>query len=318
MARKPAASAPVRANRAFTGIPSFLRSPVCTDLSRLEADVAVIGVPYDEGSPFMPGSRFAPRTIREHSMRFGRGVYDIESDRTYLSELIGSGRLVDCGDVDVLPSRADLSMANVTRDVGAILERGAMPVVIGGDHTITWPVVRGFPKPMHVIQLDAHMDYGGEVAGMTYTNGQAFRLMHDAGAVRSLTQIGIRSWRQDPADVHEGRKRGVRIVTMPELRSGGAAAALAHVPAGEPCFVSIDVDAYDLPLIPGCVSAEPGGMSFEEVRDVLKAIAGRMKVIGFDFVEVNPQLDIGTGITSYLGALTVAMLLGFVTAAGKR
>jgi agmatinase len=314
MVRKPTKPPPsqTRVDRAYVGIPTFLRAPLCTDLATLDADVAVIGIPFDEGSPFMPGSRFAPRSIRQHSLRFGGGLYDIERDRTHLTEFVRSGRLVDAGDVDVVPSRADLTMENVTRDVSAILTAGAMPVVIGGDHTISFPVVRAFSTPLHVIQLDAHMDYAPERGGMTYTNGQAFRLMRDLSTVRSITQIGIRSWRQDPADVHDGRKSGVRIVTMPELRKGGIDSALAHIGAGEPVFVSIDVDAYDMPLVPGCVSAEPGGMHFEEVRDTLRAIASRFEVKGFDFVEVNPQLDVGTGITSYLGALTVAMFLGFI------
>ncbi|MEZ5774241.1 MAG: arginase family protein [Hyphomicrobiaceae bacterium] len=305
-----------RANRAFTGIATFMRAPHQSDLAGLDADVAVLGVPFDEGSPFAPGSRFAPRTIREHSMRLGSsGLYDIENDRHYLRELLGRRRLADAGDVDILPSRADLSMANLTRDVAMIRERGARPIVVGGDHTITFPVVRAFDEPIHVIQLDAHLDYFPVMQDMTYTNGQAFRLLHGLGHVKSLTQIGIRSWRDLESNAADARAAGGRIVTIPELRAKGIAAAISHLPAGEACYVSIDVDAYDMPLVPGCVSAEPGGFHFEELRDTLKAIAERFPVRGFDFVEVNPQLDVGTGVTSYLGALTIAMFLGFIEAA---
>jgi agmatinase len=304
-----------RVGRAFTGIPTFLHAPLESDLSRLDADVAVLGVPFDEGSPFAPGSRFAPRAIREHSLRLGRaGLYDIENDRSYLGELLAKRRLADAGDVDVVPSRADLTMENVTADVAAILAKGAMPVVIGGDHTITYPVVRAFATPIHVIQLDAHLDYGAVEHGMTYTNGQAFRHLHPLPHVRSLTQIGIRSWRDNPRNAREARAAGSRIVTMPDLRAKGFAAALAHLPESgeEAAYVSIDVDAYDMSLCPGCVSGEPGGMTFEEMREMLKAISRRMPVAGFDLVEVNPQLDVGTGATSYLGALTVAIFLGFI------
>jgi agmatinase len=306
-------SSKARVGRAFTGIPTFLHAPLATDLARLDADVAVLGVPYDEGSPFAPGSRFAPRTIREHSLRLGRsGLYDIENDRGYLGELLAKRRLVDAGDVDVVPSRADLTMENLTAAVAAILAKGAMPVVIGGDHTITYPVVRAFATPIHVIQLDAHLDYGAVEHGMTYTNGQAFRLLHPLPHVKSLTQIGIRSWRDNPRNAREARAAGSRIVTMPELRAKGCAAALAHISEGEAAYVSIDVDAYDMSLCPGCVSGEPGGLTFEEVRDMLRAISRRVPVAGFDFVEVNPQLDVGTGATSYLGALTVAIFLGLI------
>ncbi len=302
-----------RANRAFTGIVTFMRAPHCPDLGSLDADMAILGVPFDEGSPFAPGSRFAPRVIREHSLRLGTsGLYDIENDKSYLGDLLARGRLADAGDVDVLPSRADLTMANLTRDVGTIIGRGAMPVVIGGDHTITFPILRAFEAGVHVVQLDAHLDYGPIVHGMTYTNGQAFRHLHGLPQVKSLTQIGIRSWRDQRSNSRDARKAGSRIVTMPQLRKDGIAAALAHIPKGEACYVSIDVDAYDMALVPGCVSAEPGGFSFEELRDTLAAIAGRTRVAGFDFVEVNPTLDVATGLTSYLGALTIAIFMGFI------
>lgn len=306
---------PGRLNRAYSGIPTFLRAEFCDDIDTLDADYAVIGVPYDDGSPFVGGSRFCARSVREHSLRFGGGaLYDIENDREYLRETLAGNRLVDVGDVDAAPSRGDVTMGNLTRDITRIRARGAMPVVLGGDHTLTYPVVRAFDVPIHVIQLDAHLDYSPVVDGMTYVNSTSFRLLHKLEHVQSLTQIGIRSMRDLRQNARDARAAGSRIVTMPEVRDGGPESVVNHLPKGEDCYVTIDVDAYDISLVPGCVSGEPGGFTFEELRASLKGIARRMNVIGFDFVEVNPPLDVGTGTTSYLGALTVAMFLGFVDA----
>jgi len=304
-----------RLNRAYSGVPTFLRADYCDDIDKLDADYAVIGVPYDDGSPFVGGSRFCARSVREHSLRFGGGaLYDIENDREYLRETLADKRLVDVGDVDAAPSRGDVTMGNLTRDISQIRARGAMPVVLGGDHTLTYPVVRAYDVPIHVIQLDAHLDYSPVVDGMTYVNSTSFRLLHKLDHVRSLTQIGIRSMRDMRQNARDARAAGSRIVTMPEVRGGGPENVVNHLPKGEDCYVTIDVDAYDMSLVPGCVSGEPGGFTFEELRASLKGIAERMNVIGFDFVEVNPPLDVGTGTTSYLGALTVAMFLGFVDA----
>ncbi len=308
-----------RLNRAYSGVPTFLRSDYCDDISTLDADYAVLGVPYDDGSPFVGGSRFCARAVREHSLRFGGGaLYDIAEDTEYLREAMANRRIADCGDVDVAPSRGDLTMANLTNDVMAIRERGAMPIVLGGDHTLTYPVVRAYEAPMHVIQLDAHLDYTPDDQGLTYTNSTSMRLIHQMEHVTSLTQFGIRSMRDMKQNADDARANGGRIITMPEIRKQGAVCIVDHLPAGDDCYVTIDIDAYDMSLCPGCISAEPGGLTFEEMQDALKAIASTVNVVGFDFVEVNPPLDVGTGVTSYLGALTVAMFLGYVDEARRR
>lgn len=302
-----------RMNAPFTGIPTFLRADYCDDIATLDADIAILGVPTDEGSPFMAGSRFAPRSIREHSLRFGaEGYYDVRTDRNYLVRELQKRRLVDVGDSDILATNVEKTFANITADVAAILDRGAMPVIIGGDHAITYPIVRAFREPIHVLHFDAHMDYAPFIHDLRFTNGHAFRHIKPMPHVLSLTQIGIRSLRSAAAEFGDARAQGSRIVTMGELHRDGIAAFADTLPTGEKAYVSIDVDALDLPLIPGCVSAEPNGMTYAELRDILAAIARRMPVVGFDFVEVNPQLDVGTGITSYIGAHCMLEFLGAI------
>jgi len=306
-----------RVNRPYVGIPSFLRARICEDLSMLEAAIAVLGVPFDEGSPFLPGSRFAPRALREHSLRFygsGRGYYDPETRREYLVDEMAQGLIADVGDVDIHPANPERTFANITATVRAILDRGAMPVVLGGDHSITYPVFRAFDEKLHVLHFDAHTDYAPFENDLSLTNSHAFRHIAGMPNALSLTQVGIRSLRHSPDQVEPIIASGNRVIPMGEFRRLGPAGIAELLPAGSRVYVSIDVDAMDMSLVPGCVSAEPNGMSYPELRDSLKAIAERHEVAAFDFVEVNPPLDVGTGVTAYLGALTVIEFLGQICA----
>ena len=196
---------PSRLNYPFVGIPSFLRSKICTDLDQLDGDIAVFGIPHDEGSPFLTGSRMGPRSIREHSLRFGAegSIYDPETRTQYLSEELGQGLIVDVGDVDVWPTEVRTTFKNATDMTRQILAKGAFPVMLGGDHGVTYPVVRGFSMPLHVMHFDAHIDYAPFIHDLQFTNGHPFSNIKPLAHVESLTQIGIRScllYTSDAAD----------------------------------------------------------------------------------------------------------------------
>jgi agmatinase len=295
----------------FSGIPSFLRADICSDISQLDADIAVMGAPTDEGSPFMPGSRFGPRGIREHSLRFGKdGYYDQRFKRKFLEYELTHRRIVDVGDADILPTNVEDTFANITNMTRRILERGAMPVVLGGDHAITFPVVRAYDQPLHVVHFDAHIDYAPFLHGYEYTNTHAFRHIYHMEHVESLTQVGIRSLRNTQSWVEDSIQDGNKVITADEFRVLGPSGIVAPLAQDAKCYVSIDIDVLDLPLVPGCVSAEPNGLTYAELRDTLFALAEHTEIIGFDLVEVNPQLDIGTGITSYIAAHTILEFLG--------
>lgn len=296
----------------FVGIPSFLRAPICMDIDRLDAAIAVMGVPTDEGSPFMGGSRFGPRALREHSLRFtmGEGYYDPETKKEYLVTEVSQGMIADVGDAEVWPTDVKRTFDNISKMMRKILERGAFPVIIGGDHAITYPVAREYTEPMYIIHFDAHTDYAPFIHDLRFTNSHAFRHLAPMPHVKGLIQTGIRSLRHGRDWVEDSIVDGNRVVTMSEFHELGPKGLAALVPEGENCYVSIDVDVLDISLVPGCVSAEPNGMSYAELRDTLTAIAERTRIVGFDFVEVNPQLDVGTGVTAYLGAHTVVEFLG--------
>jgi agmatinase len=306
-----------RVNRPFVGIPTFLRAPMCTDLDQLDADIAFMGAPTDEGSPFMPGTRFGPRSIREQSLRFvgaGKGLYDANTGQPLLEYEMTKRRLADVGDADILPTNVPATFDNITDMVRGILRRDALPVVLGGDHAITYPVVRAYEEPIHVVHLDAHTDYAPFSHGLALTNGHAFRHIRRMSFVRSLTQIGMRGLRSPRMVLDDSRADGNRVVTMSEFRAVGASGALDGVEKDAKCFVSIDIDVLDMSLVPGCVSGEPDGMTYAELRDTLVYLAKQVEVVGFDFVEVNPQLDVGTGSTSYLAVYTILEFLGHICA----
>ena len=298
-------------SHAFAGLVSFLRSPICNDLDQINADIAVMGAPTDEGSPFMPGSRLGSRSIREHSLRFGdEGYFDHDSNKEYLKYELENKKIVDVGDADVIPADVEGTFKNITDLTRMVLDSGAMPVVLGGDHAITFPVVRAYDKPLHVVHFDAHIDYSPFIHGYKYTNSHAFRHIHHMDHVKSLTQVGIRSVRNKKSQVDDSLNDGNRVIGMKEFGEMGPEGMADLVPKDAPVYVSIDIDVLDLPLVPGCVSAEPNGMTYIELRDSLATLAKHSEIIGFDLVEVNPQLDVGTGITSYMGAHTIVEFLG--------
>jgi agmatinase len=297
----------------FVGVPTFLRAPLGAPEDA--RDIAVLGVPLDEGSPFIPGSRFGPRAIREQSMRFASSpdsLFDVRTGRQVLSPGAPGQHLTDLGDVPVVPADPEQTAARITGSVAGVLAAGALPVVLGGDHSITYPIVRAFEGPLHVVQFDAHLDYAEPEGTYRYTNAHAFRQISRLPSVAGLTQAGIRSLRTSASLYHASLADGNRILHPSVLREIGPAGLAECVPAGARCYVSIDVDALDLPLVPGCVSADPGGLTYEELRDAVVAVAERAQIVGLDLVEVNPSVDTPGGATAYLAAHLLVELLGAI------
>lgn len=301
----------------FTGIPTFFRSRVVSDLRALDADIAVLGIPNDEGSWWLPGERFAPRKLREMSLRFvggpstSAGFWDIDEDRAYLEHELRNGRIVDCGDVDVIITQPDTTWDNVTRDVRAIRSAGALAVILGGDHSNTYPVVRALDETsLTVVHFDAHMDFQPFIHGVRHSWGNPIRLVTALEHVERVIQVGIRSFRTMRQDVQDSLAAGNDVMTVRALRRDGVARIVDAIPPGGKVYVSVDMDVLDLPLVPGVAAPEPDGLTYSELRDALFAVAARGQVIGFDIVEVNPMLDSKTSQTAFLAVQVIAEFLG--------
>jgi agmatinase len=299
-----------RLNLPFVGIPSYLRAPIVTDLDELDADIAILGVPSDEGSPWYPGARMAPRKIREMSVRYAEygptqrhgGYYDLDEDRRYLVHETKNNRIVDCGDVDIVYTNPEVTMDNVTRSVRKILDAGALPVVFGGDHAISWGVVRAYDQPVILLHFDAHLDFRPFAHGAGYGNGSPVRKMAALPHVGQMVQVGMRSMRMSQDDLADARENGNDVITMKQFRRLGLERVLELIPSGAAVYVSMDIDVLDMPLVPGCASAEPDGFRYEELKQTLFTIARHADVVGFDIVEINPMIDVASNNTSLLGA----------------
>lgn len=309
-----------RLNLPFVGIPSFLRAPVHTDLKNLDADIAFLGIPSDEGSPWYPGARMAPRVVREMSVRFAEygavqqaaGIYDIDLDKHYLQHERRNERIVDCGDVDILYTNPEGTFQNISDATSHILQAGAIPVVFGGDHAVSYGVVRAYEEEVSIVHFDAHLDYRPFVHGVEYANGSPMLKIGKLPHVDRMIQVGTRSIRTSKAALQESLDRGNEVVTVNRMRRDGAKSITDALPQGGKVYVSIDIDVLDLPLVPGCASAEPEGFQFQEMREMLTAIAQHGDVVGMDVVEINPMLDVRSNNTSLLGAQLAVETIGHV------
>ena len=300
-------------NLPFTGISSFCRVPICENWSQLDTDVAILGVPFDLGTQVKPGARFGPRGIREASTIYslqGAGYYDHEFDKNFLEGV----RIVDCGDVDMIHMDAQQCLQNTYEDVLELLSKNVLPVIIGGDHSVPIPVTRAMKElgPFHVIQFDAHLDFVDERLGVREGQGNPIRRISEMKHVSGITQIGIRGpGSSSRHDFDDALAYGSTIIGPRQFRQIGAKGVIDMLPKGTRFYVTIDCDVLDPSLAPGTGSPSPGGLDYYEITDVLRGIADRGEVIGFDFCEVAPIYD-QTGVTCQVAARIILDFLGAI------
>ncbi|NHN91468.1 agmatinase [Acetobacter sicerae] len=296
----------------FVGICSFGKYPIQTDWSAIDADVAIMGAPFDCGTQWRSGTRFGPRSIREASTLFAfghAGAYDHEDDRVYLDGT--GGRIVDIGDADIVHTDTERSHANIEAGVRAILAAGALPIVLGGDHSINIPCIRAFDDqpPMHLIQIDAHLDFVDERQGVRHGHGNPMRRAAEQSYITGMTQIGIRNVSSTAREGYEdAREFGSDILSVRQVRKMGLEALLERIPAGVNYYLSIDIDAFDPSIAPGTGTPSHGGFLYYEILELLAALAERGHVAGIDLVEVAPDYD-PAKITPILAA---QLLLNFI------
>lgn len=304
------------------GRPTFLRMPRCTDLTTLDADVAVIGVPY--GVPYgMEGttspSSTAPAAVREQSLRMVPFLSHYDYD--FGGEILAGRnvRIVDCGDVAMTPGRYDENNVTVADAIREIHRRGAVAIVLGGDHAIPIPVMRGFDEvgSMYVVQLDAHLDWRDERFGVRDGLSSPMRRASELPWVSGMAQLGIRgvgSARKQEVD--DARAYGSLIIGAREIHQAGVEALLERIPDAENYYITLDADGLDPAIAPGVGSPSYGGLSYYEASDILRGIAAKGNVVGFDFVEIMPGVDIGNR-TSLLAARLTLNLIGALAHNGR-
>lgn len=300
-------------NLPFVGIASFGKYPICEDIDNLQADVAIMGMPSDMGIQGPSGTRLGPRDIRiKSTYYFGlNGTYDPERDDMYLGD---PWKIFDCGDVDIIHGDLKQSFDNCEDMVRKIVQKGAMPVVLGGDHGITIPVAKAMDsyEDITLIQFDAHLDWADERGGQKFGNGSPCRRISEMKHFTGMAQLGVRGVGSSlKSDFDDARKYGSLIMSPKEIRNMGLKETIEKIPVSKNYFVTIDVDAIDGSLAPGSGSPSFGGFNYDEMNEMLELISKKGKIVGFDFVEVSPNYD-SNGTTSLLASRLILDFIGFI------
>ena len=306
-----------RLNLPFVGHCTFARAPVCTDWDSIDADVAILGVPNDMGTQWRPGARFGPRGIREASTLFSfghAGAYDHEDDKLYLTE--EQVRIVDVGDADIVHTDMEQSHANTRAAVDRILDSNAMPVSLGGDHSVHAPIIQAFEGrgPIHIIHFDAHLDFVDERHGVRFGHGNPLRRASELSHIVGMTQMGIRNVSSsNRQDYDDARAAGSEVLSVRDVRKLGVEGVLDRIPDGIAYYITVDIDGFDPSIAPGTGTPSHGGFLYYEVLEIIQALANRSggNVIGIDLVEVAPPYD-PAGVTSILAAQLLMNTIGFI------
>ena len=284
----------------FLGFPS-------AEPENLQAEVAILGVPVGVTYPTSVatlGCAEAPSAIRTRSQRLARFVehHDFDIDGPMLPTPL---RVVDCGDVG--------DVADTQGAVEAILERGAIPIVLGGDDSVPIPTLRAFAGrgPLSVVQVDAHLDFRDSVAGVRDGYSSPMRRASEMEHVAQIVQVGLRGVGSARAtDVADARAAGNLLVTARELRERGVAWLLERIPTDAAVFVSFDCDGLDPTVCPAVSAAAPGGLSYDEAADLLSGIALDRRLAGAAFTELVPALDLNEVSALVVTRLIMRLLAG--------
>ncbi|MFZ1470078.1 MAG: agmatinase [Paracoccaceae bacterium] len=303
-----------RLNLPFVGISTFGKRPYQADWSAITADAAIMGAPFDFGTQYRAGSRFGPRSIRDASTLFSFGLggaYDHEDDCSYLGP---DDSIVDIGDADIVHTDTETSHANIETGVRAILDAGALPVVLGGDHSVNIPCIRAFAGrgPIHILQIDAHLDFVDVRHGVRHGHGNPMRRAAEQEHVTGITALGIRNVSSTAKDGYDAaRAMGDDILSVRQVRKLGVEGVLARLPKDARIYVTIDIDGFCPSIAPGTGTPSHGGFLYYEVLEILQGVANSHEVVGVDLVEVAPDYD-HSGSTAILAAQVLLNFLGFI------
>lgn len=304
-------------NMAPTGIATFAKTALATDIYHLDADIAVLGAPFDLAIQGRTGCRLGPRGIRLGSTRFSYktgGTYDSERDTLYMDT--DKWRVVDCGDVDYIPGDLTGTMANLREATRIIQTQGSLPVVLGGDCAVDYPVLQGMEGigPFDIVHIDAHLDWTKPLDGQKYFNGSPMRKAAALPYVGRILHLGIRGiGSSGPEDFAEARAHGDGICSVKEVRSKGIAAILEEFQPQSRIVLCFDIDAMDAVYAPATGSPMFGGFTYDDAVEMLEAIAKKSDLAAMVLTEVAPPFDDIGGTTGYLAARLISDMLGFAT-----
>ena len=290
----------------YGGIPTFMRAPLVTDLSQI--DIALVGVPYDGAVEVSPGARFGPREIRNKSTMMRR-IHHVTRVDPY--------ELCKVGDIGDVPISRVFEVIEALDEIAGFYRKihsaGVIPLSIGGDHSISLPILRALSdEPLNLIHIDAHNDTYDEELGYKYTHGTPFRRAVEEGLIDPLksVQVGIRGAANSEEGWDFAIDSGMRVIFMEEFTKLGIEEVVKQIRniIGEaPAYLSFDIDSIDPAFAPGTGTPEIGGLTTIEAQALIRGLSG-VNLIGADVVEVAPGLD-PSGVTSLVGATLMYEIL---------
>jgi agmatinase len=304
-------SSPSFSCQPYQGIASFGRGPCVADARG--ADVAILGIPYDGATSYRSGARFGPRAIREQSLLLW-GYNNVLKVAPFEGL-----KVVDAGDVDVVPVDIVATHAAIEQHAGRILDASARLISLGGDHSVSLPLLRAHAArhgPVALVHFDAHPDtWDTEFGGHRYSHGTPFRRAAEEGLIdrEAWVQVGIRGPTAGPRDYDDARQLGARLITFEECLSTGLPGVLDEIRArvgAKPLYLTLDIDAVDPAFAPGTGTPEVGGFTSHQMLSLVRGLAG-CRLLGADVVEVSPPYD-HSGITAILAANLVFEMLSIL------
>jgi agmatinase len=284
----------------YTGPATFAQTPLLTeteDLDRWQPDVAIVGAPWDDSTTNRPGARFGPRALR--ALAYGPGTYHLDLG----IEIFDNIEVVDYGDARCPHGMQEAAHANIRHRVAEVADRGIFPIILGGDHSITWPAAtavahaRGWGR-IGIVHFDAHADTADIVDGNLASHGTPMRRLIESGAVpgRNFVQIGLRGY-WPPADVFEWmQSQGMRWHLMQEVWERGLPAVMEDavneaLEDADGVYLSLDIDVLDPGFAPGTGTPEPGGLNPADLLRAVRRLALDTPLVAMDVVEVAPAYD---------------------------
>jgi formimidoylglutamase len=313
----------------YVGPVSFGKLPWVTDPAEIRArsvDVAIVGAPFDDAVSHRSGARFGPRAIRQAQYTSG-SINSLQLDVEPFDVLT----VVDAGDANIIPAWIERAHALVYRKVKEVAGTGAIPIVLGGDHSITWPSATAVaetrrPGSIGIVHFDAHADTAADDWGVLAGHGTPMRRLIESGAVegRNFVQVGLRGYWPSVSVFEWMKEHGLRYHLMREIEERGAEAVIADAIAEaldgpDAIYLSIDIDVLEPGLAPGTGTPEPGGLLPRELLRAVRQIVGRVELAGMDVVEVSPPYDHAetTAMAANRAVLEAISALAVKKAAGR-
>jgi agmatinase len=306
----------------YAGINTFMKAPYIEDVNRVgEFDVAILGVPHDSGTTYRPGTRFGPQGIRRISALYTPYNYEMGVD---LRESI---RLCDVGDIFTIPANNEKSFDQISKGVAHVFASGAFPIILGGDHSIGFPTVRGVcrhlgDKKVGIIHFDRHVDTQEIDLDERMHTCPWFHATNMANApAENLVQLGIGGWQVPREGVKVCRERGTNVLTVTDICDMGLEAAaqyaIERATDGTDCvYISFDIDCIDAGFVPGTGWPEPGGLLPREALKLLELIVRNVPVCGLELVEVSPPYDI-SDMTSLMATRVICDTMAHLVVSGQ-